>query len=176
MGWRTVIISSTAKLDYKMGYLVVRSREEIKRVHLSEIAVLILETTSISFTAYLLCELANEKISIIFCDQRRNPHGLYLPLYGSYNTSDRIRKQIKWSKSVKNSIWQSIIVQKIYGQSVVLANARHKEQSDLLKSYISQVEPGDITNREGHAEKYTLMLCLEMIFLDPTRTTPLMRN
>ena len=48
MSWRIVCISSVSKLDYKMGYLVVRSQEGLKRVHLSEISVLILESTAIS--------------------------------------------------------------------------------------------------------------------------------
>ena len=136
-----------------MGYLVVRSREEMKRIHLSEISVLILETTSISLTAYLLCELANEKISIIFCDQKRNPHGLYLPLYGSHNTSDRLRKQAQWNEDSKATIWQSIVTQKIYGQSVVLSVFGKDNQARMLRNYISQIEPGDTTNREGHAAK-----------------------
>ena len=40
MSWRTVIISSRCKLDLKMGYLVVR-REEVKRIFLDEIAILV---------------------------------------------------------------------------------------------------------------------------------------
>ena len=28
MSWRTVIISSTAKLDYQMGYLVIRKDDD----------------------------------------------------------------------------------------------------------------------------------------------------
>lgn len=34
MSWRTVIISSTAKLDYQMGYLVIRKEEAIKDPYL----------------------------------------------------------------------------------------------------------------------------------------------
>lgn len=36
MSWRTVIISSTAKLDYQMGYLVIR-KDDVTKIHLSEI-------------------------------------------------------------------------------------------------------------------------------------------
>lgn len=43
MSWRIVCISSVSKLDYKMGYLVVRNQEGLKRVHLSEISVLTIE-------------------------------------------------------------------------------------------------------------------------------------
>lgn len=36
MSWRTVVVSSSAKLDYQMGYLVVRKDTTVK-IHLSEI-------------------------------------------------------------------------------------------------------------------------------------------
>ena len=74
MSWRVVVVASNAKLDYKLGYLVVRTVEEVKRVHLSEIGVLMLENTAISLTAYLMCELIQRKVKVIFCDHERNPY------------------------------------------------------------------------------------------------------
>ena len=61
MSWRTVVISSSAKLDYHMGYMVVRKDEEIK-IHISEISILIIESTAVSLTAALLSELTKKKI------------------------------------------------------------------------------------------------------------------
>ena len=60
MSWRTVVISKNAKLDYQLGYLVVRNQDVVK-IHISEIAVLIIETTSVALTVALLCELTKEK-------------------------------------------------------------------------------------------------------------------
>ena len=68
MSWRTVVISSNSKLDYKMNYLVVRNAESAKRIHIEEISVLLIESTAVSLTAYLLCELSKRKIDVIFCD------------------------------------------------------------------------------------------------------------
>ena len=48
MSWRVVVVSSNAKVDFKMDYLVIRTLEETRRVHISEIAVLMLESTAIS--------------------------------------------------------------------------------------------------------------------------------
>ncbi|OUP66199.1 hypothetical protein B5F12_01390 [Pseudoflavonifractor sp. An176] len=62
MSWRVVVVSSNAKVDYKLEYLVVRTVDEVKRVHLSEVGVLMLESTAISLTTYLLCELVRRKI------------------------------------------------------------------------------------------------------------------
>ena len=72
MSWRTIIIDSQSKLDYKMGYLVVRSLET-KRVLLDEIAVLVIENPAVSLTGFLLAALTEKKIKVIFCDTKRNP-------------------------------------------------------------------------------------------------------
>lgn len=57
MSWRTVVITKTSKLDYNMGRLVVRDVESTVKVHISEISVLVIESTAVSVTAALLCEL-----------------------------------------------------------------------------------------------------------------------
>jgi len=53
MSWRTVIISSRCKLDTKMGYMVIRG-EEVKRIFLDEIAVLLIENPAVAMTGCLL--------------------------------------------------------------------------------------------------------------------------
>ena len=148
-----MVISGTAKLDYKMQYLVIRTAEQVQRIHLSEIAVVVIDSTAVSLTSYLLCEMADRKINVIFCDQKRNPHGVYLPFYGSHNTSYKVRAQMKWTAEIKADIWQAVVKRKILGQASVLKHIKHQEEEMLLKSYIQQVEPGDVTNREGHAAK-----------------------
>lgn len=86
MSWRTVVISQNAKLDYQIGFLVVRGKETTK-IHLNEIGMLIIESTAVSLTAYLLSELMKRKIKVIFCDEKRNPSSELLAYYGSHDTS-----------------------------------------------------------------------------------------
>ena len=64
MSWRTVVISSNAKLDYQMGYMVVRRMDTLK-IHLSEMEILLIESTAVSLTAALLAELSKKKIKVI---------------------------------------------------------------------------------------------------------------
>lgn len=54
MSWRQVVITGCAKLDYKMDYLVVRKKEETKRVYIGEIAFLLIESTAVSLTSTLI--------------------------------------------------------------------------------------------------------------------------
>ena len=84
MSWRTVIISSTAKLDYQMEYLVIR-KDDVTKIHLSEIETVMIESTSVSLTAALLCELTKKKIKVIFCDEKRNPSSELISYYGAHD-------------------------------------------------------------------------------------------
>lgn len=151
MTWRTITISSHSKLDYQMGYLVVRG-ESIKRIHLSEISVLIIENTAVSLTAYLVSELVKNKIKLLFCDEKRSPLAEVSELYGGHDSSDMVRKQIEIPQERKDTAWQSIIMSKISNQFAVLHNFDCPNQ-ELLLQYINEVLPGDVTNREGHAAK-----------------------
>lgn len=54
MSWRTVVITKTSKLDYSLGYMVICDVEKTIKIHISEISVLIIDSTSVSLTSYLL--------------------------------------------------------------------------------------------------------------------------
>ena len=151
MSWRTVVVSSSAKLDYQLGYLVVR-KDTTVMILLSEISILIIESTAVSLTAALLNELVKKKIKVVFCDEKRNPSSELLPYYGSHDTSAKIREQIKWSEQQKTVIWTEIVTEKIRKQIEVL-DVYKKSEVQLLRKYVEEIEYGDATNREGHAAK-----------------------
>lgn len=65
-----MVISQRAKLDLKMNYLVVRKQDETVKIFLGEIGQIIIESTAVSLTASLLCELVKRKIKVIFCDEK----------------------------------------------------------------------------------------------------------
>lgn len=151
MSWRTIVISNTAKLDYQLGFMVVRGQETV-RVHINEIETLIVESTAVSMTVYLLSELIKNKVKVIFCDEKRNPSSELIPYYGAHDTSAKIRHQMAWSKENKAAIWTEIVAEKIKKQAEHLHDLSKKEAL-LLDQYISELEFGDETNREGHAAK-----------------------
>lgn len=153
MSWRTVVITGNVKLDYKLGYLVVRKQGEVKQVHLSEIGVLMVESTSVSLTTMLLCELVKNKINVIFCDSKHNPISELLSLYGRHDTSAKVREQIAFTKDVKERVWTRIVENKIKKQREVLCEIGCTEEAALLQNYINEIEHNDATNREGHAAK-----------------------
>lgn len=152
MSWRTVVISNSAKLDYQMGFMIVR-QSEITKIHLSEMALLLIESTAVSITSALLAELTKKKIKVIFCDEKRNPSTELIPFYGSHDTSAKIRTQAEWGKDIKAEVWTEIVTEKIRKQMEFLEWADRSEEAKLLLGYIQEIQPGDATNREGHAAK-----------------------
>lgn len=152
MSFRTVVISKQSKLSYKNRFLVVKQEDDEKYVHLSEIDTIIVDSIAVSISAYLLKELADNKINIIFCDELHNPFGELIPFYSKHNSSKMISNQIKWNDELKNKVWQEIVKNKITNQGLLLQKT-HSEKSELILSYIRDVTLGDKTNREGHAAK-----------------------
>ncbi len=146
-----MVIASSAKLDYQLGFLVIRKEDTVK-IHLGEISMLIVENTSVSLTAALLSELTKKKIKVIFCDEKRNPSSELVSYYGCHDTSSKIRRQLNWTEDAKASIWTNIVREKIHKQAELLERYRLAESAMLYK-YMDEVRPNDDSNREGHAAK-----------------------
>ncbi len=151
MSWRTVVISHSAKLDYQLGFLVVRG-ESTTKIHMGEIHTLIVETTAVSITAALLCELMKKKVKVIFCDEKRNPSSELIPYYGAHDTSMKVRFQVAWEEDIKKAVWTEIVSEKIRKQAEVLEHLG-KGESGMLYEYVAEMEFADESNREGHAAK-----------------------
>ena len=152
MGFRTVIVNSRAKLEFRLNFMIVRGENE-KRIFIDEINTLIVQSTAVSLTAALLSELIRSGVKVIFCDEKFNPCSELVPYYGAHNTSKRYKIQMQWIKETKNEIWRRIIAQKITNQKNYLQKRGFIAEAELIGSYIPDILPGDTTNREGHSAK-----------------------
>ncbi|MDY2960100.1 MAG: type II CRISPR-associated endonuclease Cas1 [Hornefia sp.] len=153
MSWRTVVIKGIAKLDYRLGFLTVRKEDGTTSIHIGEIGLLLIESTTVSLTTTLISELMKKKVKVIFCDEKHNPESELISYYGSHDTSMKIKQQIGWGEFIKEEVWTEIVTEKIRKQMWLLYELGHTDSGDLLKSYISEIKQGDATNREGHAAK-----------------------
>lgn len=153
MSFRTVVITKQSKLNYKNRFLSIKQEDDEKYIHLSEIDTIIVDSIAVSISTYLLKELSDNKINIIFCDEKHNPFGELSSYYSRHNTSKQIQKQINWRKADKDRLWCKIVQNKIRNQALLLYKINQKEKYDLLLDYANEVTSGDKTNREGHAAK-----------------------
>lgn len=152
MSWRTVAITGRAKLDFRLGYMLIRKETE-QRVYLDEVSVIVLESTAISLTTYLVKEIIDRKIKTIFCDELHNPIGEVSNFYNHTSSSANIIEQIGWNDVRKGEVWRNIIERKIRNQAKVLNKFGESGKAEMLLHYANSVENSDSTNREGHAAK-----------------------
>lgn len=168
MGFRTIVIVNSCKLSYKQGYLIVRN-EVSNLIHLSEIDTIIIDSTMVSITTYLIAELLKRKIKVVLCDEKRDPIGEVIPYYGSHNTSKRVVLQTRWDEKIKGNLWTRIVKQKIFNQADVLKRV-NKDGFGKLYEYMDQVEYYDSSNREGHAAKVYFNILFGKDFSRDTKT------
>ncbi|MCF0138360.1 MAG: type II CRISPR-associated endonuclease Cas1 [Oscillospiraceae bacterium] len=172
MSWRTVCVSGRAKLDLRLDCLTVRRQDETLKIHISEISVLIVESTTVSLTAALLSELMRCKVKVIFCDEQHNPQSELLPFSGSHDSALKIREQIRWSEDIKGVVWTRIVREKITKQMLLLAERGLYTQADKLEGYLEQLEYRDESNREGMASKVYFNALFGMDFIRRAEDAP----
>lgn len=76
--------------------MVVRQDDQTM-IHLSEISLVVIESTAAYVSSYLLAELAQARIPVLFCDTSHNPVGQYIPLYGTHDCARCAKEQASWS-------------------------------------------------------------------------------
>lgn len=153
MGWRTIVVNQHSKLSYKNNHLIYKDSSRTEMIHLSEIDILLLETTDIVLSTMLIKRLSDENILVIFCDDKRLPVAQLMSYYGKHDSSLQFSKQIEWTEQVKGVVWTEIISQKIFNQAVFLYEAGLDKKSESLTRLYEELQIFDPTNREGHAAR-----------------------
>lgn len=153
MAFRTIVIDNRCKLDYSLNYMICRKANEEVRVVLDEIKTIIINTTQVSITTYLISELISKKIKVIFTDTLHNPVGEITPYSNNFYLYRKIKEQMAFTEDSKNYLWKEIVKKKIINQSRNLKYNKNIEAEQQLIGYYNEVLNGDISNREGHAAK-----------------------
>lgn len=153
MGFRTIVINAHSKLSYKNNHLVYKSIEDTQMIHVSEIDVMICETTDIVISTMLINKLIEAGILLIMCDAKRLPNSMVMPYYGRHDTSLQIQKQVEWKLEDKEKIWTDIITQKISNQAALLRKVGFDDKATDILNAITQLELNDPANVEGHAAR-----------------------
>lgn len=153
MAFRTIFIESRCKLEYSLNYMICRKGLDEKRVLLDEIKMIVICSTQVSFTSSLISELSKKKIKCIFCDEKYNPICETVSYQNNYYSYRKIKEQLLISEENKNLLWKSIVKEKILNQAKNIDQDIDSVQYSMLVKYASEVETGDITNREGHSAK-----------------------
>ena len=153
MGWRIICIEEASRINYKLNSIGIIQKEEILWINLDEIDMIIMESQSCNTSIKLLSELSKKGINVLFCGDNHMPIGMLTSINNNQRTAKYNRLQLEWKNDIKQQVWTKIIKHKILLQMVCLFKLNKHDKIDLLKSYIKEVQNGDITNREGLSAK-----------------------
>jgi len=153
MGWRTIYITQKAKLSYKANHLLIQTDMDLKQIPFHQINCIVIATTQSVITGYLVSELIENNIKVVFCSPDHNPCAELNGYYNNIQRNQNIEDQISWSITAKQELWTDIVKNKIENQ-IALMEKDNLDTSDIVTEY-SSIQANDSTNREAViARKY----------------------
>ncbi|MEG1486293.1 type II CRISPR-associated endonuclease Cas1 [Lactococcus sp.] len=154
MTWRNVMIKDGDYLRLKLDNLEIEKAGQKFSIPLTDIATITLEGNILTLTTKLMAKLAQHNIAVIICDNKYVPCGIFMGFGQYHRTAKRNIEQVAWEEELRQKVWSEIIRQKLMNQkSVLLARCMEQERVDKIQELIENIQPGDATNREGHAAK-----------------------
>ena len=124
---------------------------ELGRVPLDDIAVLLCNARGLTYSNGLMTELSKRGVAVVLCGSNYLPVAWIWPIEGNHRQTLRMRCQLEASKPLCKRLWQAIVKEKIAQQSGTLELLRIPSGS--LKSLVRQVRSGDTNNVEAHAAR-----------------------
>lgn len=151
---RTLYFGNAAYLNTKNEQLVINypTNDETKSVPIEDIGIVILDHYQLTVSSTLINKLLNNNVAFITCNEKHLPQGMMLNLSEGHTRQEHFEVQIKTSDALKNSLWKSVIKQKITNQALVLKENEF-EYKNLLY-FAKNVKSGDPMNLEGQAAAY----------------------
>lgn len=150
---QTLFFTMPASLNVKNGQLIISIKESDEQVQrpIEDIGFIIIECPSVTLSIPLLNELADNNVSVVFCDERQMPKSMLCSLDSNRTQGESFRDQISISEPCRKQIWKQVVEYKIKNQSLLLH--KYGKDGDALKPYFMNVKSGDTDNREGIAAK-----------------------
>lgn len=154
MGYRQVVIKKSDKIRTENNNLVIIKGDKVNKTPLEDINFVILEDNQTQITGKLLSSFGEHGICFIACNDRYEPVSIMYPYNYHFKQLENVEYQLKMDDNLKNEIWKKIVIEKIKNEIAVLCQTSKDERTiSILEGYVKEVEPGDVTNREGLAAK-----------------------
>jgi len=150
---QSLMITSPVYLSLKNHQLVITFKDNDESVTrpIEDIGFVVVENPQVSISIPVLNELADNNVSVIFCDSKKMPKTMLMTLEGNTTLQESYKYQIDASAPTKKNIWKQLVESKIRNQSLLLS--KEGKDGDVLKPFYMNVKSGDSDNREGAAAR-----------------------
>lgn len=148
---KVIDISQKAYIRLKHRQLIIEiDGETVSQSPVEDIGVLILQNPGIVITQACLIACQQNNVAVLFCDSKRLPYSLLLPISDGHTLHSKIlRQQIAITEPTKKRLWQQIVIYKIKQQIQTLK--AHKKEAMPLEHMLVKVKSGDPQNMEAQA-------------------------
>lgn len=147
-------ISEPAYLHVKHQQLLIdKDQITVGQVPIEDLGVLILQHPAIVITQQTIIACQKNNVVIVFCDNKRLPYSVILPIGEGHTLHNKILKQqLCVTEPVKKQLWKQIVIQKIQQQAITLK--QFGKEAVRLEYLSTQVKTGDSRNVEAVAAQY----------------------
>lgn len=154
MAFRIILIENEINAKIKLDNLVLNTPEGEIWIPVSDISVIVLDNLRITLSTRFLCTLAQNNVSLVLCDEKHLPIGLFCSYDNHSRAFKHLEFQIKTNGEFYDRLWKDIVVRKILNQAEVIKKVGKREEIyDAIKQMAYETRNGDRTNREAHAAK-----------------------
>lgn len=150
---QTIMLTTPVSLSLKDKQMVITFKDNKDTVSrpIEDIGFVIIENPMISITVPLLNELADNNVSVVFCDKKQMPKTMLMTLEGNTTQQESYKYQLEASTPTKKNVWKQLVECKIKNQALLLNKVG--KNGGVLKQYYMNVKSGDADNREGSAAR-----------------------
>lgn len=165
MAFRVVLIENEVTIKVKLNNLIVTKEGEDLWIPLDDISMIVMDNLSSMLSARLLCQLSEQGIGLMICNQKHLPTGYYSSYDNHSRASKVIGYQIEKSKEYYEQLWRNIVTVKIQNQSKAYFRLTNDlEGTRMIEEFSTGIMNGDKSNREAHAAKVYFNLLMGTSF------------
>ncbi len=150
MAFRVVNIEHPAEIHAHAGQLIVAMDEETVTIPIEDILMLIADAPNVRLSTMCLSMLAEHRVMVVTMGRNHLPSSLTIPTVSNARQTRVAIAQAGLEKDLADRLWSRVVVRKMLNQADAL-EALGVEGAMVVRSFASQVEVGDPTNREGAA-------------------------
>lgn len=165
MAFRVILIESEVMIKVKLNNLVITKEGNDIWVPLDDISMIVMDNLSTTLSARLLCQLSEQGIGFMLCNQEHLPTGFYSS-YDKYSRASKvIGFQIEKTLDYYDVVWKKLVIAKIVNQSNAYRILLNDDiGADKIHKFSTEITEGDKTNREAHAAKVYFNLLMGTTF------------
>lgn len=156
---RIVDIGEPAYLRLNQGQLIIeKDKKIVGQIPIEDIGILILQHPAAVVTQAVIIACQENNTALVFCDSRRLPCAVTLPITSANSLHSKILKeQLAVPLPRQKQIWKQIVKQKIVQQAKTLK--QFGKDAHGLELLSTKVKSGDKENCESQAaQKYWRLL------------------